>query len=169
MELENAAATYGTSGLEAAALHARGAVVLAEGRPQAALPALRAACRRWNAVQAPYEVARACALLGRAYDLLGDRGAAVAELSSARETFERLGAKADSSAVAERLGLRRWPGGLSAREAEVLTHVAQGKTNRQVADELVLSEKTVARHLSNILVMCDLTNPCTLALAFAKR
>lgn len=165
-ELEAAAAVYGTSGLEASALHARGALVLAEGRPQESLPALRAACRRWNDAQAPYEVARACRLLGTAYAALGDHDAAAAELASARETFERLGATADVTAVAELQGGRALPGGLTEREAEVLTHVARGGTNREVADALVLSEKTVARHLSNIFAKLGVSTR-TQASAFA--
>ena len=165
-ELEDAAATYGTSGLEAAALHARGAVVLAEGRPQEALPALRAACRRWNDVQAPYEVARACTLLGRAYEALGDHAAARAELSSARSTFERLGATVDTRAVTGLLGERPLPAGLTAREVEVLALVAEGRTNREVAGALVLSEKTVGRHLSNIFAKLGVSSR-TEASAFA--
>ncbi|MBW3605114.1 MAG: LuxR family transcriptional regulator [Actinobacteria bacterium] len=165
-ELTDAAATYGTSGLEAAALHARGALVLAEGRAEEALPALRAACRRWNDVGAPYEVARACTLLGQAYEALGDHAAATAELSSARETFERLGATVDAARAAELLGDRSPPAGLTAREVEVLTLVAEGRTNREVAGELVLSEKTVARHLSNIFTKLGVSTR-TEASAFA--
>jgi DNA-binding NarL/FixJ family response regulator len=165
-ELEDAAATYGTSGLEAAALYARGAVLLAEDRAQEALPALRAACRRWNAVGAPYEVARACTLLGQAYEALGDRDAASAELSSAREAFEGLGATVDASGVTALLGDRSPPAGLTAREVEVLALVAKGSTNREVAAELVLSEKTIARHLSNIFAKLGVSTR-TEASAFA--
>jgi DNA-binding CsgD family transcriptional regulator len=164
-ELEDAAATYGTSGLEAAALHARGAVALAEDRADEALPALRAACRRWNAVGAPYEVARACTVLGRAYQALGDRDAANAELASARETFQRLGATIDTREVTALLGGRS-PAGLTAREVEVLALVAAGRTNREVAAELVLSQKTVARHLSNIFAKLGVSTR-TEASAFA--
>jgi DNA-binding CsgD family transcriptional regulator len=165
-ELVEAAAAYGTSGLEAAALHARGAVVLAEGRAHEALPALRAACRRWNAVGAPYEVARACTLLGRAYEALGDRDAANAELSSARESFQRLGATVDACQVAALLGDQPSPAGLTAREIEVLALVSEGRTNREVAAELVLSEKTIARHLSNIFTKLGVSTR-TEAAAFA--
>lgn len=165
-ELEDTAAVFGTSGLEAAALHARGAVVLAEDRASEALPALRAACRGWNAVGAPYEVARACRLLGRAYEALGDRDAAAAELSAARESFRRLGATVDADEVAVLLGDRSAPAGLTAREVEVLCLVAEGRTNREVAAELVLSEKTIARHLSNIFAKLGVSTR-TEASAFA--
>lgn len=165
-ELEDTAAAYGTSGLEAAALHARGAVVLAEDRAPEALPALRAACRRWNTVGAPYEVARACTLLGRAYEALGDHDAANAELSAARESFRRLGATVDAREVTALLGDRSPPAGLTAREIEVLVLVAEGRTNREVAAELVLSEKTIARHLSNIFAKLGVSTR-TEASAFA--
>ena len=149
-DLEDAAATYGTSGLEAAALHWRGAVALAEGRPEEALPALRAACRRWHSVHASYDAARSSVLLGRAYRALGDSEASTAELASATETFQRLGATVDASRAAELTGDQSLPRGLTEREAEVLAHISSGKTNRDVAEALVLSEKTIARHLSNI-------------------
>ena len=165
-ELEGAAANYGTSGLEAAALHWRGAVAVEEGHPDEALPALRAACQRWHQVHAPYDAARSCVLLGRSYLALGDRDAATAELASARETFERLGATVDMRAVTDLTGQRSLPGGLTDREAEVLALVASGKTNREVADELVLSEKTIARHLSNIFAKLDVSTR-TEAAAFA--
>lgn len=150
-ELEDAAATWGTSGLEAAALHWRGALALAEGRPQEALPALRAACRRWHGVHADHDAARACVLLGRAYQQLGDPDAAADELATARSTFDRLGAAVDARRLTEDGAAgRQLPAGLTEREAEVLGHVASGRTNREVAEALVLSEKTIARHLSNI-------------------
>ncbi len=159
-ELEATAATYGTSGLEAAALHWRGAVALGEGRPDEALAALRAACRRWHAVQAPYETARACRLLAAAYRQLGDHDAAASELATAHDTLEQLGATTTADGAAP------LPAGLTAREVEVLAAVATGQTNRQVADALVLSEKTIARHLSNIFVKLDVATR-TEAAAFA--
>jgi DNA-binding NarL/FixJ family response regulator len=101
-------------------------------------------------VAAPYEAARANTLLGRAYLALDDRAAADAALSLARTTFDKLGATVDAGTVVHLLGERSLPAGLTAREAEVLALVAEGRTNREVAGELTLSDKTVARHLSNI-------------------
>lgn len=149
-ELTEIAATYGSSGLEAAALHARGAVVLADGRPEEALPMLRAACQRWQELNAPYDAAGVRLLLARAYEALGDKDAAVLELDAAEAVFDRLGATLDARKVAELRGQPSLPGGLTEREAEVLALVAAGKSNREVAAALVLSQKTVARHLSNI-------------------
>jgi ATP/maltotriose-dependent transcriptional regulator MalT len=146
------AAAIGSSGFEAAALALQGAVLLAEGRVEEALPVLRSACRRWRELQAPYDSARACALLARAYRSLGDDDAAGIELAAARDVFARLGAVVDLALV-DRLRATTTPAlpnGLTAREVEVLALVASGASNRDVAEALVISEKTVARHLSNI-------------------
>jgi DNA-binding NarL/FixJ family response regulator len=149
-ELEQTASTYGSSGLEAAALQARGAVLLAEPRPEAALPALRAACRRWQELDAPYDAARVRLLLARAYQALGDTDAALLELDAAEAVFHRLGAVLDAGLIPALRGRPVLPDGLTQREAEVLALVAAGRTNREIAATLVLSQKTVARHLSNI-------------------
>ena len=150
-ELGRTASTYGSSGLEAAALQARGAVLLTGDRVEAALPTLRAACRRWQELEMPHDAARVRLLLARAYRALGDEDAATLELDAAESVFERLGAAPDA---AEARALRRrrpaLPGGLTGREAEVLALVAAGRTNREIAETLVVSHKTVARHLSNI-------------------
>lgn len=165
-DLEDAAARYGTSGLEAAALHWRGALMLAQGRASEALPSLRAACRRWHSVHATYDAARSCVLLGRAYQEVGDPEAAAAELASAKETFERLGATFNAGEVAELTAGRTLPKGLTERQAEVLALVARGRTNREVAQGLVLSEKTIARHLSNVFTKLGVSTR-TEAAAFA--
>ncbi len=162
-ELEDTAATYRTSGLEASALHWRGAVELAEGRPDHALAALRAACRRWHDVQAPYDTARACLLLARAYRDLGDHDTATAEEATARDILTGLGA---AEAGVRHGATPPLPAGMTAREVEVLALVARGQTNRAVAEALVLSEKTIARHLSNIFVKLDVSTR-TEAAAFA--
>lgn len=99
----------------------------------------------------PHDAARVRLLLARAYRALGDEDAATLELDAAESVFERLGAAPDA---AEARALRRrrpaLPGGLTGREAEVLALVAAGRTNREIAETLVVSHKTVARHLSNI-------------------
>jgi len=149
-ELERTASTYGSSGLEAAALQARGAVLLAGDRVAAALPTLRAACRRWQELDMPHDAARVRLLLARAYRALGDEDAATLELDAAESVFERLGAAPDAAAARALRGPPALPGGLTGREAQVLALVAAGRTNREIAETLVLSHKTVARHLSNI-------------------
>ena len=166
-QLEEVAAAYASSGLELMARHARGAVLLAEGRAEDALPVLRDACRRWNDLDAPYECARVRVLLAEAYAELDDADAASLELDAAGEVFARLGAALDVQRVDHRRhGRKQLPSGLTAREVEVLALVAAGLTNRDVANELVISPKTVARHLSNIFTKLGLSSR-TAAAAYA--
>jgi DNA-binding CsgD family transcriptional regulator len=165
-ELTRTASTYGSSGLEAAALQARGAVCLAGGRAEAALPTLRAACRRWRELDAPYDAARVRLLLAGAYQALGDADAATRELDAAEVVFVRLGATLDAGGIAARRGRGALPGGLTGREAEVLALVAAGRSNREIAASLVLSPKTVARHLSNIFAKLGVSSR-TQAAAYA--
>jgi DNA-binding NarL/FixJ family response regulator len=89
-------------------------------------------------------VARACAELG-------DQDTAALELDAARHAFFRLGAAPDLVKV-DALTRKRGRGdhGLTAREVEVLRLIAHGRSNRQIASTLVISERTVARHVQNI-------------------
>lgn len=151
-EVEATAERYGSSGLDATARAARGAVLVGRGRPEEALVALRSACQRWRELGIPYDAAKVGVLLAQACAALGDADGAERELDTAVDVFDRLGAVADADGVATRRGSRRSADGLTARELEVLTEVASGSSNRQIADELSISEKTVARHLSNIFV-----------------
>ncbi len=165
-ELQSIAAAFGSSGLEAEALQSQGAVFLANDRPGDALGLLRAACRLWQELSAPYAAAKVRILLADAYRALDDQDAAVLELDAANEVFERLGARRDVAQVAELKGRSNLPSGLTPREAEVLRLVAGGQTNREIAKALFLSEKTVARHLSNIFTKLALSSR-TAAAAFA--
>ena len=138
--------------LGAMAAHAEAAVAAAEGRPQAALAPLRQALNAWQAAGAPYIVARLRVLLARTCHDCGDADAAALELGHARVAFADLGAAPDIAALdaVERHAGSARPHGLSQRELEVLRLVATGKTNKAIARELQLSEKTVDRHVSNI-------------------
>ena len=138
--------------LSAMSSHARAAVALAGGDAWAALGAARRACEEWQTLGAPYETARAKVLIAGACRELGDRDAGELELDAARIAFQEVGAAPDLARVDELAPPRgrRAPGGLTVREVEVLRLVATGRTNRAIAEELVISEKTVARHVSNI-------------------
>ena len=151
-ELARIAAEFGAPLLVALSDHADGAVVLSEGDASAALEPLRRACTRLQDLDAAHDVARVRVDIGRAYRALGDVDTAEMELDAARAAFERLGAAPDLARVVELTGAaaHETTAGLTPREVEVLRLVATGKTNRAIASELFLSEKTVARHVSNI-------------------
>jgi len=166
-ELERIAERYESTMLRGMVGHARGAIHLADGDPRAALVALRDATEAWRELDAPYEVARIRTLVGQSFRALGDEDTATLELEAARTTFADLGAPADLARV-EGL-LRRAPAethGLSARECEVLRLVASGKSNREIADVLVISEHTVARHVQNIFAKVGVSSRAA-ATAFA--
>ena len=141
-------------------------VLLAGGETAAALETARAACLLWQQLNAPYEAARVRVLLARAHEALGGHDASNLELDAAEAVFTRLGAAPDANRVAAMRRRTPLPGGLSEREAEVLGLVASGCTNREIAAILVISEKTVARHLSNIFAKLDLASR-TAAAAYA--
>ena len=147
LELEELARGYESAMLAAMVAHARGAVYLAQGDAQAALIALRTAVETWHKLEAPYEIARTRALIGEACRTLGDKDASALEYEAATAIFVRLGAKADVARIAERPNALH---GLSRRELEVLRLIAAGKSNRDIAAALVISEHTVARHVHNI-------------------
>jgi ATP/maltotriose-dependent transcriptional regulator MalT len=138
--------------LRGVSAQATAAVLVAEGDARAAVSTLRDALATWQHLEAPYEAARARVLLATAYDRLDDRDGAAMERDAARRVFEQLGARPDAARLAEEssAAASRPAGGLTGRELQVLALTATGRTNRQIASELVLSEHTVRRHLQNI-------------------
>jgi DNA-binding CsgD family transcriptional regulator len=125
---------------------------LADGDAQAALGALRRAWQVWQKVEMPYWVARERVLMGLACRALGDDDGGSLELDAARAGFEQLGAAPDLAhldSLTQR-ALSRHRQRLTPRELQVLRLVATGKTNKAIAAELFVSEKTVDRHVSNI-------------------
>ncbi len=168
-ELVEIAAAYPSGMLGAIAAQAQGAVELADGDARAALVRLRRAWQVWQELDAPYEAARARLLLAAACRALGDEDTASLEFEAARRAFAELGAQPDLAQVD---AFARSPDdagetyGLTARELEVLRLVAVGKTNREIAAVLVVSEHTVARHVQNILAKLRVSSR-TAATAFA--
>jgi ATP/maltotriose-dependent transcriptional regulator MalT len=166
-ELETIAGDFGTPALEAGAATARGALRLAEGEVPEAIEALRHACVTWRDLRLPYEAAQTRALYGLALRKAGHEEDARLELRAALAAFERLGAGADAAKAADLLaGPAALPGGLTVREVEVLHLVAAGRTNREVAAALTVSEHTVARHLQNIFAKLGVSSRAA-ATAFA--
>jgi DNA-binding CsgD family transcriptional regulator len=151
-ELAGIVEVYDTAALHARSAHACGAVDLADASPEAALPALRHAWRLWRDLDAPYEAACARVLVGLACRALHDEDTAAMELDAARQVFARLGAIPDLIRTDTLVRKPSVPdtAGLSPREVEVLRLVAAGETNQAIAAELVISDRTVARHVSNI-------------------
>jgi ATP/maltotriose-dependent transcriptional regulator MalT len=166
-ELEAIAHTFPIAALTATVDTARGALLLARGDAPAALERLRRACTSWKDLRLPYEAAQARMLCGQAARAVGDEDGGRAELRAALAAFERLGAIRDAEKAAMLLeGRGDLPGGLTEREAEVLRLIAAGKSNRQIAAELVISEHTVARHVQNIFTKLNVSSRSA-ATAFA--
>lgn len=151
-ELDKIAAGYDSPYLRAVVAYAHGSVLLAAGEPESACVALRRAGAAWHEIDAPYETARARLQMARACRRIGDHDTAEIELEAARRVFERLGAVPDLEQTRQlmRRAPHPGPGGLTPREVEVLRLVATGASNREIADRLVISDKTVARHVSNM-------------------
>jgi DNA-binding CsgD family transcriptional regulator len=146
--LARLAAVVDAPALTAIADRADGLVHLAEGDPAVGLRSLRRSASAWQGLDAPYELARVRAAIGAALRRLGDADGATLETEAARATFEGLGARPDLERLAVTPDER--PEGLSRREMEVLAHVVAGQTNREIAADLGISERTVDRHVSNL-------------------
>jgi ATP/maltotriose-dependent transcriptional regulator MalT len=150
-ELDELARDHASEVLFAMAAQAAGTVAVADGDAQRALLALRRALQLWQELEAPYESARTRVFLSAACRALGDGETAALELAAARDAFVWLGARPDVARVDALTGRTRGNvRGLTVREVEVLRLVAAGKSNHEIASVLVISERTVARHMQNI-------------------
>ncbi len=157
--LSRIAGVAGAPVLLAVAGRAEGAVLLAEGDGRGALATLRRASAIWQELDAPYEAARVRMCIGLAMRLLGDAATAALEFDAARRVFRELGAAPDLARLDALIGTTAARAdGLSAREVEVLRLLAAGKTNRAIATELGISERTVDRHTSNIFTKLDVSS-----------
>lgn len=168
-ELADIANRYDTPVLHAMAAYARGSFDLAAGNAPSGLAVLRRAFELWRDVKSPYEAARTRVALGLACRSVGDEEAGEMELEAARAAFEELGAVSDLQAVKSlaRTSTRKQHQ-LTARELEVLRLVAEGRTNKSIAAELCVSERTIDRHVSNILTKLDVASRAA-ATAYAYR
>jgi DNA-binding CsgD family transcriptional regulator len=155
-ELRGIAAELGMPLLRAQAARAGGAVLLAEGTFKAALIELRKALIEFHGLGVRYDAARTRLLVADACEALGDHDAAAMESSSARSALESLGAT--STLTTSAVAAEPPPAGLTQRELEVLVLLAQGKTNRMIAHELFIGEKTVASHVSHIFTKLAVTS-----------
>jgi DNA-binding CsgD family transcriptional regulator len=167
-ELRELAQAFDTDVLRAVAAQADGAIALAEDHAGAALDPLRCAFELWERLEAPYEAARVRVLIGHACRALGDDEAAGLEHQAARSVFERLGARPDLARLDAPKAFVQ-PGSeapLTARELQVLRLISTGRTNKEIADELCLSERTIDRHVGNILNKLDVPSR-TAATAYA--
>ena len=151
-ELRDIADTIGTPLLNAVSAHAAGAVLLADGELAAAATSLRKACDVWRELDIPYEEARTRLLMASVCERRGDDDGHRLDMDAARRLFTHLNADPSLTRIEQprRRAGRQSPGSLSERELQVLRLLAAGKTNRAIAEELFISEKTVARHVSNI-------------------
>jgi DNA-binding CsgD family transcriptional regulator len=175
-ELAEIAGRWNVPYLSALSARTTGALLLAEGNPAAALLELKRSWELWCDLGAPHEAALVRCLTAQACSALGDLPGAALEAASARQTFEHLGAAGDLARVEALLAAScertvgsatdSAAGPLTGREVEVLKLVAAGLTNRAIANKLHISEKTVARHLSNIFARLDLPSR-TAAAAYA--
>jgi DNA-binding CsgD family transcriptional regulator len=154
-ELQALAEAFDTDVLRAAAVQAHGTLALGHGDARTAVAPLRRAFELWERLEAPYETARVRVLVGQACQALGDDEAAGAEFDAARSVFDRLGAQPDLARLDTTRAPTSPPGPLTARELDVIRLIAAGHTNKGVARELRLSERTIERHVSNILNKLD--------------
>ena len=151
-ELAEIALAVGAPLLAAASAHAAGAVLLAEGDIGRASTLLRQACETWREMEMPYEEAQTSVLLAVVCEKRGDQDGHRLEIEKARRIFTQLRAEPGLARIVEQSAgtSHQRIGSLSEREVQVLRLLAAGKTNRAIADELFISERTVARHVSNI-------------------
>lgn len=169
-ELARIAADFDSAYLRAEVGYAHGSVLLAEGQATAACAALRRAWVAWRELDAPYQAARVRLRMAQACRRLDDHDTAEMELDAAGRAFAELGATPALAQVQE-LARTRVPGtvgGLTPRELEVLRQLATGASNREIADALVISDKTVARHVANIFTKLGLSSRSA-ATAYAHR
>ena len=171
-----ALAPEGTNVIAARGDRALGRALVATGDAEAAVARLERALERFAAHEMPLEAARTRVLLARAAAPT-EREPAIADLRAALAAFEELGAARDADAAAallRSLGVRaarsgpKGTGGLTKREREVLALLGEGLSNREIAERLFLTRKTVENHVASVLFKLDLSGRAQAA-AYAVR
>lgn len=169
-ELSSVAAQTQVDLHQAWAANCLGWVSLSRSSHGEAAASLREAMRLWEDLGMPYELACARRDLAVALNAMGDVEAGELQLRAARSELDALGAASDVRVMDETAASKgvRKPFGLTDREREVLSLLASGATNRAIAESLVLSERTIDRHVSNIFSKLGV-NTRSAATAYAVR
>ena len=160
-ELEAGAEAFGTPGFRAWAAQARGAILVQRGEYDDAIAVLQSALREYRIQKSRYETAQVYEWMAVAHRALGHDDTAAADAATAQSIYDQLGVEPAGICGSAS------PGGLTKRELEILTGIARGATNRQVAQRIFISEKTVARHLANIYAKLGVSSR-TAAVAWAR-
>jgi ATP/maltotriose-dependent transcriptional regulator MalT len=174
---EEFAATRGRRSTLAAAARARGSLEAARGHPEQADAAFRAGLAHVSDLSMPFDQALLETAYGRFLRHTGQRGPAAAQLEAARTRLAELDARPylercdRELAACGRIPSTRQPGPratLTQQELVVARLVTAGQTNRQAAEELVLSVKTIEYHLGNAYAKLGVTSRTQLALALRQ-
>jgi DNA-binding NarL/FixJ family response regulator len=158
VELHAAVVAAPTGPLQASAAYCAGLLAAAKAEHDDARMALEDAVRLYQRSGVPFEQARARIALARVLAELARRRDALGHACAAADAFAAMGAHAEADAAAaliRELEGQAPASPLTARECEVLRLIAQGKTNKAIAEQLVVSEHTVNRHVTNILTSLD--------------
>lgn len=161
-DLEAGAEAFATPGFRGWAAHARGAVLVQRGDHTEALDAFEAALREYRAQQARYETAQVYELMALAHRGLGQDDRAAADAATAVKIYRQIGVEPGQQLKPVAAG------GLTRREVEILQRISGGATNREVAEQIFISEKTVGRHLANIYAKLGVSSR-TAAVAWAHQ
>jgi DNA-binding CsgD family transcriptional regulator len=143
-ELEAGAVAFQTPGFKAWAAHARGALLVCRGSHAEAITVLERALGEYRSQHCRYEIAEVYEWMALAHRGLGEHATAAADAATAADVYEQLGVEPAGICTEE------IPGGLTWRELDIIRRIALGASNREVAWQLHISEKTVSRHLANV-------------------